>query len=247
MAGLGVLRPLALAAALLGAAPALAGLFGRSKLVSRWTAVRLAVNGDDSEWADSSAFEEDGLTFMAMNDAQDLYLLVTAHTRDSRDQLSGESHQDLTLWFVGPDGKTRDWGMRIPYSHRAPLTNALRDPAGLDPEPEFVHYDGASISSDTLPGEIVDRLSSEGRRPIWEIKVPLKRLAVKGSKDKSLDLDAVLNAPPGGGKRAAQPQPLRERAEGRDGRSDYHPEELVWNAQSYSLSIRLAPDPAQPR
>lgn len=245
-------RLLALAAVLLCAAPALAGWFGRSKVGSRWTPARLAVNGDDSEWADSSAFEEDGLAVMAMNDASDLYLLITGHTGDARDQLSGESHQDLTLWFVGPDGKTRDWGMRIPYGHRAPLTSALRDPAGLDPEPEFVHYQGARVSTDTLPGEIVDRLSAQGRRPIWEIKIPLQRLAVTGAKDKSVDVDLVLNAPPGGGRRA---QPQRRRPEegpggareGRDGKPDYHPDELVWNAQSYTLRVQLARDPSSPR
>ncbi|HXS99872.1 MAG TPA: hypothetical protein VN915_04310 [Elusimicrobiota bacterium] len=238
-------RGLALAAVLLCAVPALAGFFGRSKLVSRWTAAKLSVNGDDADWADSSAFEEDGLAVMAMNDASDLYLIVTAHTRDARDQLGGESRQDLTLWFVKEDGKTRDWGARIPYGHRAPLTSSLRDPAGIDPEPELVHYDGAQISSGTLPGDIVDRLAEQGRRPIWELKVPLKRVAViSRKKEKSVDLDVVLNAPPGGGKRAAQPRPRSEDRDGREGRSDYHPEEQVWNAQSYTLSIRLAPDPA---
>jgi len=247
MAGLGVRRGLALAAVLLCAGPSSAfWLFGRRGVVSRWTPKPLPVNGDDSDWADSSAFEEDGLALMAMNDASDLYLIYTAHTRDAKDQLSGESHQDLTFWFVKEDGKTRDWGMRLPYSHRAPLTSSLRDPAGLDPEPEFVHYQGAQVSSDTLPGEIVDRLSSEGRRPIWEIKVPLKRLAVVSKKkEKTVGLDVVLNAPPGGGRRAPQTRPRgREKDEARP---DSHPEELVWNAQSYSLSIRLAPDPAQKR
>ena len=240
---------LALAGVLaLAAGRAEASLFGRSKVDSRWTVVQLAVNGDDSEWADSSAFEEDGLSVLAMNDKESLYLLLTAHTRESRDQLSGESHQDLTLWFVGADGKTRDWGARIPFSHRAPLTAALRDPAGLDPEPEFVHYEGAQISSASLPGEILDRLGAAGRRPIWELKIPLKRLAI--SKERTVDVDFVLNAPPGGTKKiqlpSKEPEGGEERGGGRKG-GPHHPEELVWNAQSYSLSVRLAPDPSQPR
>jgi hypothetical protein len=218
--------------------PALAGLFGRSKVVSRWTAVNVPVNGDDADWVDSSAFEEDGLAVFAMNDAESLYLLVTAHTREARDQLSGESHQDLTLWFVGLDGKTREWGARIPFSRRAPLTSALRDPAGLDPEPELVRYQGAQVSTDTLPGEVVDRLAASGRRPIWELRIPLKRVSI--SKERTVDVDFVLNAPPGG-KRASPPPERRANGEGR------HPEELVWNAQSYALSVRLASDPKQPR
>lgn len=225
----------------LAAGRADAGLFGRSKVASRWTMIRLAVNGDDSEWADSSAFEEDGLSVLAMNDKESLYLLVTAHTREARDQLSGESHQDLTLWFVGADGKTREWGARIPFGHRAPLTAALRDPAGLDPEPEFVRYQGIQVSTGSLPGDILDRLSSSGRRPIWELKIPLKRLSV--APDKTVALDLVLNAPPGGTKRS---EPMRE-TEGGERRGSHRPEELVWNAQSYALSVHLAPDPTQPR
>jgi hypothetical protein len=240
-AGMRARRLLSFAVVLvLSSGAARAGLFGRSRLASRWTAVKIAVNGDDAEWIDSSAFEEDGLSILAMNDAESLYLLLTAHTREARDQLSGESHQDLTLWFVGLDGKTREWGARIPFSRRAPLTSALRDPAGLDPEPELVRYQGAQISSDTLPGEVADRLAAAGRRPIWELKIPLKRVSIM--KERIVDVDFVLNAPPGGAKRVSP-----ARAEKGEERQGHHPEELVWNAQSYSLSIRLAPDPSQPR
>ena len=226
---------------LLAAAPARAGLFGRSKVVSRWTVATVPVNGDDADWAESSAFEEDGLSVLAMNDALSLYLLITAHTREARDQLSGESHQDLTLWFVGPDGKKREWGARIPFSHRSPLTSALRDPAGLDPEPEFVHYEGTAISTASLPGDVQDRLAASGRRPIWELKIPLKRLAI--TPEKTVALDFVLNAPPAGTKR---PQPARAPEKG-DRKGEGHPEELVWNALSYALSVHLAPDPSLPR
>lgn len=225
----------------LAAAPARAGLFGRSKVVSRWAATTVPVNGDDDEWRESSAFEEDGLSVLAMNDAQSLYLLVTAHTREARDQLSGESHQDVTLWFVGFDGKTRDWGARIPFSHRSPLTSALRDPAGLDPEPEFARYAGAAVSTSSLPGDVQDRMAASGRRPIWELKIPLKRLAI--SPEKAVAVDFVLNAPPAGTRR---PQPARAPQKG-DGKGEGHPEELVWNALSYSLSVHLAPDPSLPR
>jgi hypothetical protein len=234
-----ILLAVVLAAAAL---PARAGLFGRSKVVSRWTPVSISVNGDDAEWADSSAFEEDGLAVLAMNDADDLYLLITAHTREARDQLSGESRQDMTLWFVAPDGKTRDWGIRLPFSRRAPLTSALRDPAGLDPEPELVQYRGAEVSSGTLPGDVIDRLAAVSRRPIWELKIPLKRLTV--SSDKAVATDFVLNAPASGARR---PQPARSREERERKDASYHPEEAAWNAQSYSLSVRLARDPSQPR
>src|ERR1700686_4327016 len=146
--GRGLLAAVVLAFA---AGPARAGLFGRSKLVSRWTAAAVKIDGDDADWDDSAAFEDEGLGFLARNDASSLYLLITAHTREARDELSGESHQDLALWFVAADGKTRRWGARLPFTRRAPLTNALRDPAGLDPEPEQVGYRGAEISTGSLP------------------------------------------------------------------------------------------------
>jgi len=243
--------------ATLAAAPARAGLFGRSKVVALWTAKPVKVDGDDSEWEETSAFEEDGLSVFARNDARDLYLLITAHTRESRDQLCGESHQDLALWFAAADGKTRRWGMRIPFSHRSPLTNALRDPAGLDPDAELTTYEGTAISTAELPGDVVERMADSGRRPLWELKIPLKRL--EPNMDGAVAMDFVVSAPPGGVKRrAAAPAPRSDspadggtdapqaRGPGRGKRSDAgsHPEDLVWDALSYTLSIRLARDPA---
>jgi hypothetical protein len=251
------------AAVFLGLAvvPARAGLFGRSKLASRWTVKTLAIDGDDTEWDYESAFEEDGLSVLAKNDGQSLYLLVTAHTSDARDQLSGEARQDLSLWFVAVDGKTRRWGARIPFSHRSSLASAMRDPAGVDPEPEFVRYEGIAVSTDSLPGDIRDHLAAVGRRPIWQLKIPLKRLEV--GPEGVVAADFVLSAPPPGTKRRAAPSaPARSdppadggeaatgRGHGRGKRGESgggHPEEQVWNAQSYALSIRLAADPVQPR
>ena len=243
---------------LLAAVPARAGLFGRSKLVSRWTAKPVTVDGDDAAWDDSAAFEDEGLSFLARNDASSLYLLITAHTREARDELSGESHQDLALWFVASDGKTRRWGARLPFGRRAPLTNALRDPAGLDPEPEQVRYQGAEVSTSSLPGDVVDRLAAVGRRPIWEWKIPRKLLET--DREGAAAADFVVAAPPGGRRRAAASAPARPdspadggedaaqaRGRGKRGGAASAPEDLVWDAASFKLSIRLARDPALPR
>jgi hypothetical protein len=255
------MRRALLAAVALGlaAVPARATLFGRSKLVSRWTAAAVKIDGDDADWDDSAAFEDEGLSFLAKNDATSLYLLVTAHTREARDELSGESHQDLALWFVAADGKTRRWGARLPFSRRAPLTTALRDPAGLDPEPEQVRYQGTEISTAALPGDVVDRLAAVGRRPLWQWKIPLHLLEV--SPEGAAAVDFVVAAPPGGAKRRAAPRPVvrpdspaeggedaaQARGRGKHGDASSRPEDLVWDAASFSLSIRLARDPAAPR
>ncbi|MBI3565335.1 MAG: hypothetical protein HY079_09085, partial [Elusimicrobia bacterium] len=145
---------LALAAAALLAASASAGLFWRDKLFSAWTEKPLPVNADDSDWKDSSAFEAEGLGVLATNDADTLWLLVTARTRDARDLLVGETKQDLAVWFLAPDGKTRRWGVRLPYSHRESLATALRDPAGVDPQPELATWTGATVSTEAWPADL---------------------------------------------------------------------------------------------
>ena len=253
-------RFLAAVLLVLAAAPARAGLFGRSKLVSGWTAKAVTIDGDDAGWDDSSAFENEGLAFMARNDGSSLYLMITAHTREARDELSGESHQDLALWVVAADGKTRRWGAKLPFSRRAPLTTALRDPAGLDPEPEQLRYQGAEISTSALPSEVVDRLAAVGRRPIWEWKIPLNLLDV--NPEGAAAVDFVVSAPPGGAKRRAAAAPVgrpdspaeggedsaQARGRGKNRRdAGNHPEDLVWDAADFTLSIRLARDPALPR
>src|SRR5260370_3861976 len=55
-----------------------------------------------------------------MTDGSDLYLKLTASTREGRAQLTGFARQDVTLWFFKADGKTRSWGLRMPYSRMTP-------------------------------------------------------------------------------------------------------------------------------
>ncbi len=173
----------ACATLILAAATASAGLFWRDKLASLWSDKAITVNADDADWDESKAYEQEGISVMARNDGRDLYLLVTARTKTAREQLSGEAKQDLTLWFLKADGKTRDWGMRLPFSHRQSLTAALRDPAGIDPEPELVGILGER------PAEIANRVAASARRPVWEIRVPLARLSPTPEKIVAVDLE----------------------------------------------------------
>jgi hypothetical protein len=193
-----------------------ASLFGRDKVQSRWTAARIAVNGDDADWAPESAFEADGISIQARNDSKDLYLLISAHTRDGRDQLTGEARENVALWFVGTDRKTREWGAVLPFAHREPLTAALRDPAGVDPEPEFARLAGTAVSTAAWPAELPDRLAASARRPVWELKIPLERLSVRPDRTVALDFivtssgarrSAPASIPEEGGRRHAAPAP----------------------------------------
>ncbi|HEX4046805.1 MAG TPA: hypothetical protein VH309_03175 [Elusimicrobiota bacterium] len=254
---------LRLAALLLALAvpPARAGFFGRSKVVSRWTPVTVAVDGDDSSWDDAYAYEDDGMSVMAKNDGSDLYLLITGHTNETHDMLTGESHQDVTLWFVAADGKTRRWGALLPFSRRSPLTDSLRDPAGLDPDPEEVLSQGAAISTASLPGDVLDRLADVGRRPVWELKIPLKR--VEAGKEGAVAVDLYVGAPPRGARRRpaagaesgdraskggedSAPGRGRRRGGRGGGGGESSPDAWVWGSSNFSLSVRLARDPSLP-
>ncbi len=240
-------RPLLLAAAgaLALASAVHAGLFWRDKLISGWTPKPLAVDADDTDWNAATAYEQEGLSVQAMNDGTDLYLLVTGHTRETRDIVVGEAKQDLTLWFLSADGKTRRWGARLPFSRRESLATALRDPAGIDPVPELVHWDGTAVSSETWPSDMPDRLAATGRRPVWEIKVPLKRLELTPERAAAVDLAVAASA-----SAVRRPKPVDEPGGESRGRRK---EKNAGPAPSYDppgaitllMSLRLAPPPGQ--
>lgn len=231
---------LALAAAAVLAAAASAGLFGRDKVLSLWTDKPLAVDANDTDWKDSSAFESEGLSVQAMNDGESLWLMVTAHTRDARDLLVGETKQDVALWFLTPDGKARTWGARLPFSHRESLATALRDPAGIDPQPELVTWQGAAVSSAAWPADLADRLSSTGRRPVWELKVPLSRLSPTPERAVALDLAVSAPAAAFARKRRTDEEP-EARGRRRD-RPAPAPEDGP-TAMTLTMSVRLAAAP----
>jgi hypothetical protein len=182
----------AAACAVLLTAPARAWLFGRDKVESRWTAKPLPVNGDDSDWDASVAFESDGLAVSARNDAEFLYLIVTAHTRDRQDQLTGEARQDFLVWFLGPDGRRRWWGALLPFSRRPAMKAALESPDGADPAPELA-LAGPVFSTAAWPAEVLTRAANSARRPVWELRVPLKKVSIGPKGEVRLDVLALEN------------------------------------------------------
>lgn len=225
---------------ILCAAAARGGLFGRDTVASRWASAPLPVNGDDSDWDPASAFETDGLAVSARNDADSLYLLVTAHTSDGREQLTGEAREDVALWFVGANGKTRDWGARLPFSRRSPLTEELRDPAGVDPAPEYARVSGAVISTAAWPAELANRMAISARRPVWELKIPRRLLTPRRDGTVAVDFTVTANGPV---RRALQTAPLEE------GRRRLHPPVAAGAPEGVALflSVRLAEPPVTGR
>lgn len=147
------------------AGTASAALWGRSKVPSAWSAEPVAAETETGEWPADSCLEESGMSFRAFNGEADLTLLVSASSREGRNRLSGDARQDVEVWFLRPDARTRDWGLRLPYSR------------GERVEPELLTSSGPAVSSSAWPTELGFRLLHQGRRPVWEVLVPFSRLA----------------------------------------------------------------------
>ena len=151
--------------ALILAGSASAALWGRGKVVSAWSAVPVPPEGEAGEWPADASYEQSGMCFRAFNDAAAQTLLVGASAREGRNRLNGEARQDVELWFLRADARTRDWGLRMPSSR------------GEGVPPELLASSGTAVSSAAWPAELGFRMVFAGRRPVWEIVVPRARLS----------------------------------------------------------------------
>jgi len=106
----------------------------RDSIASRWTDKPVPVNGIDMEWGQTNVLEDAGLTFRARNDSSNLYLMIATNGREGRSLLTGTYRQDVTFWFLGPNGKTKTWGICLAFSRFEKSTGGAEDkregPAG---------------------------------------------------------------------------------------------------------------------
>jgi len=156
---------------------------------SLWPEKSIAIDGRGLEWPLMPVLETKGFSFRAMNDADHLYLLISATTDDGRTILAGKFRQDVTLWAMSPDHKQRLWGLRIPFSARltpsgdANPTNTTLATLGVTPVK--VTQEGVELSTAPWPDsvQIAADLSSEfGRKPVIECSIPLALLAASQRK-----------------------------------------------------------------
>jgi uncharacterized membrane protein YgcG len=178
------------------ARPSHAFLGWRDTLQGLWPAGPVQIDGRATEWSEMPVVEDGGVSFRAMNDESNLYLLLRGANDDGRILLSGRYRQNLTLWFLKPDHKTRLWGIDLDFSRAKPLdqehpSSGAPTFADLGITPEKVLPQGLEISTTTFPSEIelqADLSSQHGRQPVYEMRIPLTLLERKG---KSIYLDFV--------------------------------------------------------
>jgi hypothetical protein len=255
-----LLVPLALAAA----PAARAGFWGRDRLASSWAGKPVKIDGEDDEWPEVGAFEDDGVGIQAMNDGASLFLKATSSTREGRAQLIGLARQDVAFWFYAADGKKRSWGLLVPFSRMTPPDEdelrygpVVSDPSsGVKPELLIDRSVAGStttvVSTEAWPTDMDFRIGFSGRRPVWEMRIPLARLTptAKGAipidfvvSGKTMKLATQRRPGDGGAKGDSEKGGGRGGAHGGGGpRAPAGPSSA--EPFEFLLSVRLAPDPA---
>jgi hypothetical protein len=198
-----------------GGARATAWLNGTA--ASLWTSQPLSMDGGQEQWSKSDTASETSVAFRVMNDASDLYLLITPMGRDGKGLLSGGYRQDAALWFLSPDQKTRSWGLRVPYSRLDQLTSGTTQAQTV--EPECVAMQDTEVSTAPMPGGVSFHLEFDERKPMIEIRLALKSLPAPDVKTVLLEFTTTAVPPviaaqirnekiapgaPGGGRRGGR-------------------------------------------
>ena len=167
---------------MLSASQASHAFLGRDKVSCLWPDKPVQIDGRAVEWSETPVLEESGLAFRAMNDVSNLYLLIRGANSDGRVILSGRYRQNVTLWFLKPDHKTKAWGINLDFGLAHPSETPTLAAFGI--APERVLPQGLEVSTAALPSDLefaADLSSRNGRQPIYEIRIPLAMLEHSGS------------------------------------------------------------------
>lgn len=177
----------------LGAAQTAHASFLRDKVESLWPEKPVEIDGRATEWSEMPVVEVEGLSFRAMNDASNLYLLIRGANPGGRSLLGGNYRQNVTVWFLKPDHKSKAWGLNLDFSHAHPPEPVMEGGRMHEREmitlsdmgiaPEMVLQEGLEVSTTTFPPEFAfgaDLSSQHGRQPVYEIRIPLTMVEHKG-------------------------------------------------------------------
>jgi hypothetical protein len=201
-----VKRPilLAVAAVFIVAGSSYAGLGWRDKVQSIWPEKPVQIDGRATEWSELPLAEVGGLSFRAMNDSSNLYLLIRGANDESRILLSGTYRQNVTVWFLKPNGKSRAWGITLDFGRAHAPEPAMADANGNVREmtslsdmgiaPEMVLPQGLEVSTAPFPVDFAFQadLSTEyARQPLYEVQIPLTMIE---HNDRSILFDVESSA-----------------------------------------------------
>ena len=180
-----------------------AGRAWGDKVECLWPEKPVVIDGRATEWSDMPVVETAGIAFRAMNDASNLYVLIRGANSDGRVVLSGRYRQNVTLWFLKPDHKSKSWGINLDFGRaHSPERGEDRGQehiaetptlATFGVMPEKVLAEGLEVSTATLPSEMEfasDLSTQNGRQPVYEIRIPLQLVERSG---KSIYVDFVTS------------------------------------------------------
>jgi hypothetical protein len=120
-----------------------------------------------------------------MNDASDLYVLITPRGRHGRGLLSGSYRQDVALWFLSPDQKSRVWGLFVPYSRLDQLASGTAPADAV--APVYLTAQDAQVSTAPMPAGVSFHLELDERKPMIELRIALKN--IPSLDDRAVPLD----------------------------------------------------------
>jgi hypothetical protein len=159
------------------------------QLSSTWKDRNIVIDGKDTEWQD--CMSQEGSVYLGVcNDADYLYLCLSATGKATKAQLMGLFKQSFTVWF-DPQGKgRRAFGVR--FSNESPFMNeALVNKVQFLKTPEFqivanemIHNMEIEVLKNNYPValladakgiDVAAGMSMNGRKLTFEFRVPLKK------------------------------------------------------------------------
>ena len=158
-------------------------------LKSAWRDHEIVIDGKDTEWQDRMV-KQGNVAFGASNDGQFLYLCLAVTDKKSKAQLMGLFRQSFCVWF-DPEGK-RKKALGVRFTNESPMMDeslvrkikqittptfqliANEMMSNLIIEVERREYPVALLSD--APGiDVAAAISMNGRKLVYEMKVPLGR------------------------------------------------------------------------
>ena len=160
------------------------------KTDSRWAGQPVRLDGNAQKWQLREGDDDSGLAYAFANDSENLYLMMSPHTKSAKDALAGSYGQDFTIWLDTQAGKGKIIGVRLAapdsqWDQAARKTEVIGvDTAAVAVPPDD---DGAEINI----GPVQERGIVEARIPLRYLgKVTVNRISV------GIETSQAKDAPP---------------------------------------------------